>query len=97
MKTKKIKARRMWGSAIECPNVFLYGIKNSGHAFVGEASVPKYVLPADAAIVEAMVEQGAKALAEYNTAPGKELVLVACDVAIARLVLAAIGIKGGAK
>ena len=93
MKTKKIKARKMWGSETD-----LFRSRESAT----QESLPwkpdtYFVIPADAASVEAMVAQGAKAIAEYNTAPGKEVMIIPCDVAIARIVLAAIGIKGGAK
>lgn len=93
----KIKATRYWKSA---SGSYLYPDKKSAQYFSGfEAPKvkPVVVLPCDKASYDAMLEQAATAIAEYNTAPGKEVMLVACDLPIARIVLAAIGITKGAK
>jgi hypothetical protein len=93
MKTKKIKAKRYWKTS---SGTFLHPDKKSAQYFSGfnAAEVaPVVVLPADLVSVKAMIAQGAQAIAEYNTAPGKQVMIISCDVAIARMVLAAIGVR----
>lgn len=99
MKPKKIKARKMWGSAIATPTVLLFSTKTTSSVFSGSRIAPVAVLPADAASVEAMVEQMAQAA--YHCAhpktklPPIDRLLGEAYRKIARAALAAIGIKGG--
>jgi hypothetical protein len=62
MKTKKIKAKKMYGGQIDTPTVVLYGTKNTGHAFVGKASTPAFILPADIDSILRMTTQAAEGL-----------------------------------
>ena len=88
MKPKKIKARKMWGGP-KLANVYL--LRKHAEYYSGFSAskvAPKFVLPADAASVERMVEQ-IRERWDDGTTPCS-----AKDLAIAAL--AAIGI-GGAK
>lgn len=90
----KIKAQRYWRT----PNSLrIYGTKKTANYYSGFAAsklAPVYVLPADAASVERMVEQMARAFAP-NSVPWDHLGYEKQVLFIekARAALAAIGIK----
>lgn len=97
MKPKKIKAKRYWRRP---HSLQLYGTKEIAQYYSGFAALevaPVVVLPADAASVEAMVEQMAKAMSS-NAIPWDHIGYGAQQARLAamRAALAAIGI-GGAK
>lgn len=86
-----VKARRMWtcGENVTAP-------KSRAQYFSGlEQTSPAFVLPADSASVERMLEQGVNAIMEMYPSAEMDAAAVRMDV---RAVLAAIGItsaKGG--
>ncbi len=105
MKHMKIKAQRYWRT----PNSLrIYGTKKTAKYYSGFAAdkvAPVYVLPADAASVEAMVEQMAEMIFCTDATDDRGINLFN-DLSgswqehyrtNARAALAAIGIKGGAK
>lgn len=79
-KTKEIKARKMWAFA----HLACYAQRLAALCYCRKTT-PVFVLPADAASVEAMVEQMAAAI--------DPSVYDACSIKAARAALAAIGIK----
>lgn len=97
-KPKKIKARRYWKTPT---SLLLHKNKRAAQYFSGfdaKHVIRTYVLPADAASVERMVEQMAKAWCE-NAVPWDHIGYGAQQIRLKmfRVALAAIGIKGGAK
>ena len=87
---KKIKARKMWGSTTVTPTVVLFSTEDSGSVFNGSRIAPFYVLPSDAASVEAMVDQANHGIMSLSDGCSG---VTSRDMA--RAALAAIGIKGG--
>lgn len=99
-KAKSVKARRMWCDTRGLKQSWseIHFLDAQEHPRNPDTSTLVAVL--DISNPDALVEQSANAIAEYNTAPGKEVVRVACDVAIAKLVLKSLGIipkRKGAK
>jgi hypothetical protein len=89
-KTKAVKAVKYWKSA---GGSYLYPDKKAAQYFSGfqaPSVKPVALLPVDAVSVEAMIEQVKVALLE-NCGRGSE------NIDFARVALAAIGVKGGAK
>ena len=92
MKTKKIKALKMWGGRNN-----LYSTYYAGEGVYGKITRTKYVIPADAASVEAMVEQMAQSMSS-SAVPWDHIGHGAQQVRInmIRAALAAIGIPSRA-
>jgi hypothetical protein len=90
IKNKKIKARKMW-KVDYCNSLrsSRHKAQTVGGFLTNDKTTTQYVLPADAASIERMVEQMAEAIAPS--------VYDACAIDAARAALAAIGITKGRK
>jgi hypothetical protein len=83
---KAVKARRGWASYDD--NIIEVCLTGK---WWGDSPQNKCAV-LDISDEAALIEQAAQSIAEYNTAPGKEVIRVPCDASIARVVLESLGL-----